>query len=205
MANYLEDFIEQEIFLSNLQEYPIEIQENILQKIDPDNFEDMIYISDFYLSKGQFRNEFLNKISQITNWKVYLDQEPPLDFLMIFFRDIKMNLVDIDLMIYYLTHFKIPLPIFKNYFQKIYDIVLNQSQDNREKLRKQSTIFNGIFTLQNKYELIEIFDFLIRNIEKNGKDNAYMDAMVILIGFLKMRQIDLPQNRLEKLYKLIQE
>jgi hypothetical protein len=53
--------------------------------------------------------------------------------------------------------------------------------------------------------LIEIFDFLIRNIEKNGKDNAYMDAMVILIGFLKMRQIDLPQNRLEKLYKLIQE
>jgi hypothetical protein len=206
--NYLEDYLEQETILSHLQEYPEDLQEEILNALDPNNFEEMIYVSDFYLGKGKFRNQFLDKISQITTWKTFLDQKPPLDFLMVFLKDLKIDLTDLDLIIYYLTHYKVPLPLFKTFFQKIYDFVLLENQNDRIKLRKQSTIYDGIFALQTNYELIEIFDFLIRNIEEtnNGLNSSFSDVLMILLEFIKMKEdITIPENRLNRLNNLIKE
>lgn len=210
--NYLEDFIEQELVLINLEDYSEKVQEEILNQIDPDNFEDMIYVSDFYSSKAKFRNQFLDKISKITTWQTYLDQQPPLDFIMVFFKEMKMDLTDTSLINYYLTHFKLPIPVFKTYFQKIYDFALALNQNNRQKLKNDSTLYDGILALQTKYELIEILDFLIRNVEQmnqsqqTGLDSSYSDVLMILLEFLKIREdITIPQNRLDKLNQLIKE
>jgi hypothetical protein len=203
--NYIEDYIQQELVLTNLENDSEKVQKEILDKIDPNNFEDMIYVSDFYLSKGQFRNQFLDKISQITTWRTYLDQQPPMDFIMVFLKDMKMDLTDMSLVNYYLTHFKVPIPVFKNYFEKIYKFVLAMNENDRIKLRKESTIYDGIFALQTKYELIEILDYLIRNVERDGLNSSYSDVLMILLEFLKLREdITIPQNRLERLSNLIQ-
>jgi hypothetical protein len=203
--NYIEDYIQQELVLTNLENDSEKVQKEILDKIDPNNFEDMIYVSDFYLSKGQFRNQFLDKISQITTWRTYLDQQPPMDFIMVFLKDMKMDLTDMSLVNYYLTHFKVPIPVFKNYFEKIYKFVLAMNENDRIKLRKDSTIYDGIFALQTKYELIEILDYLIRNVERDGLNSSYSDVLMILLEFLKLREdIAIPQNRLERLSNLIQ-
>jgi hypothetical protein len=203
--NYIEDYIQQELVLTNLENDSEKVQKEILDKIDPNNFEDMIYVSDFYLSKGQFRNQFLDKISQITTWRTYLDQQPPMDFIMVFLKDMKMDLTDMSLVNYYLTHFKVPIPVFKNYFEKIYKFVLAMNENDRIKLRKDSTIYDGIFALQTKYELIEILDYLIRNVERDGLNSSYSDVLMILLEFLKLKEdITIPQNRLERLSNLIQ-
>ena len=203
--NYIEDYIQQELVLTNLENDSERVQKEILDKIDPNNFEDMIYVSDFYLSKGQFRNQFLDKISQITTWRTYLDQQPPMDFIMVFLKDMKMDLTDTSLVNYYLTHFKVLIPVFKNYFEKIYKFVLAMNENDRIKLRKESTIYDGIFALQTKYELIEILDYLIRNVERDGLNSSYSDVLMILLEFLKLREdITIPQNRLERLSNLIQ-
>ena len=206
MNNFVEDYIDQELVLTNLENYPEDIQKEILEKIEPNNFEEMIFVSDFYLRSGKFRESFLQKISKITTWKTYLDQEPPLDFLMVFMKDVKMDLVDLDLVKYYFNHFKVPVPLFKNYFNKIYEIVLLLNQNNRMKLRKESTQYVGIFALQTNFELLEILDYLIRNVQEYGLNSSYSDVLMILLDFLKFREdIQIPENRLKRLDQLRKE
>jgi hypothetical protein len=203
MNNFIEDYIDQELVLTNLQDYPEDIQKEILNKIEPNNFEEMIFVSDFYLRSGKFRELFLQKISKITSWKTYFDQDPPMDFIMVFMKDAKIDLTDIDLVKYYLTHFKVPIPVFKNYFDKIYHIVLLLNQNNRVKLRKESTLYNGIFALQGPYELLEILDYLIRMVQESGLNSSYSDVLIILLEFLKLRDdVSIPHNRLIKLDNL---
>jgi hypothetical protein len=206
MTEYLDDFIEQELILDKLSEKSSEEQLKILNSIQPNNFEDMIYVSEFYLSRPQYRKLFLDKISQITIWKTYFDQQPRQEFIQVFFQNAEMNLVDLELVNYYISHFKMPLPVFKQNFRKIYQMILANNEYDRNKLLNDSLQFDRIFALQGKYELIEIFDYLLRNINESKSDKEkqeYSDVLMILLSFIKTAQIELPKNRLDKLYKLL--
>jgi len=209
MSSYLKSWLEKDLILDNLNEYTDEAQIEILNTISPENFSDMIFVSEFYLKKIKFRNLFIEKIKKIKNWKVYFDHDCPEEFIDVFFEIADFNLTDQELVIYYLTSYKLPLDIFEKHFLKIYQFVLSENFFNRKALRKESVIYNGVFVVYSKEEIVRVFDFLMNRIEmyptqKEQLDNPYTDVLLVLIQVVKAskEQIQLPMNRLERLYEV---
>lgn len=209
MSSYLKSWLEKDLILENLDEYTEEAQIEILNTISPENFSDLIFVSEFYLRKNKFRNMFIEKIKKIKNWKVYFDQDCPEEFVEVFFEIADFNLTDQELVIYYLTSYKLPLDIFEKHFLKIYQFVLSENFFNRKALRNESVIFNGVFVVYSKEEIVRVFDYLMNRIEKyptqkEQLDNPYTDVLLVLIQVVKAskEQIQLPMNRLERLYEM---
>lgn len=209
MTSYLKNIIEKDLVLDNLDEYNDESLFEILDSISPENFSDMIYVSDFYLKRNKFRNLFLEKIKKIKNWKVYFDHDPPVELIKIFFETAQFNQTDQELVIYYLTSYKLPLEILEKNFMKIYKFVLWENEFDRKLLRKKSVVFTAIFVAYSKEEIVRIFDFLMDRIEKyptqkHQLNNPYMDVLLVLLNYVKAskQEIELPYQRLERLYEM---
>lgn len=209
MTSYLKNMIEKDFILDNLQDYNEEAQYEILETINPENFSDMIFVAEFYLRKPKFRPLFILKIRKIKNWKVYFDQDAPIEFIDIFFQDAKFNQTDQELVIYYLNSYKLPLEIFEKHFLKIYQFALAENQFDRRELRKRSVVFNGVFVVYTKEEIVRLFDFLMDRIEsyptqQEQLDNPFADVLLILINYVQStkQKIELPQKRLERLYEV---
>ena len=212
MTSYIKDILEKDLVLKNLPNYPLKTQIEILDKISPENFSDMIYVSNFYLSNPSTSNLFLEKIKKIYNWKVYFDQNAPTTFIETFFNLANFSLTDTNLVLYYLRHYKLSTYIFQKHFEKIYQYALQEYDNNRKKFKDESTLFYAIFVALTKSEIIEIFDFLMDNIERIGNlDNSYTDVLLQLIDYLKTIDIEfhvydtpiLPKDRLQRLSKVI--
>ena len=212
MTSYIKDILEKDLVLKNLESYSLKTQISILDKISPDNFSDMIYVSNFYVSNEATRNLFIDKIKKIMNWKVYFDQNAPKIFIDTFFDNATDSITDKNLVLYFINHYKLPINIFKRHFEKIYRYALSEYNNDRKLFKEKSTAFYGIFVAQNKKEIIEIFDYLIENVERLGTlDNSYTDILLQLIDYLKTIDIEfhlhdtpiLPKDRLERLAKII--
>jgi hypothetical protein len=209
MSSYLKSWLEKDLILENLNEYTDEAQIEILSTISPENFSDMIFISEFYLRKKKFRNMFIEKIKKIKNWKVYFDHDCPEEFVDVFFEIADFSLINRELVIYYLTSYKLPLDIFERYFLKIYQYVLNENNFDRKALRKDSVVFNGVFVVYSREEIVRVLDYLMDRIEKYETqkaqlDNPYTDVLLILIQVVKASKetMQLPLSRLKRLYEV---
>lgn len=206
MTSYLKNWLEKDLILENLDQYDDESLFEILNSISPENFSDLIYVSEFYLKKNKFRNLFLEKVKKIKNWKIYFDHDCPVEFLDVFFDVAQFDLTDQELVLYYLRSYKLPLDIFEKHFIKIYQYILNENLYNRKELRKKSIIYNGIFVVYTKEEIIRVFDYLMDKIERypiqiEQLNNPFMDVLLIMINYVKgsKQEIQLPYNRLERL------
>jgi hypothetical protein len=209
MSSYLKSWLEKDLILENLNEYTDEAQIEILSTISPENFSDMIFISEFYLRKKKFRNMFIEKIKKIKNWKVYFDHDCPEEFVDVFFEIADFSFTNRELVIYYLTSYKLPLDIFERYFLKIYQYVLNENNFDRKALRKDSVVFNGVFVVYSREEIVRVLDYLMDRIEKYETqkaqlDNPYTDVLLILIQVVKASKetMQLPLSRLKRLYEV---
>jgi hypothetical protein len=211
-ASYLKDVIEKDLVLKNLGEYSEDVQINILDQISPDNFSDMIYVSEIYLSNPNTKQLFIDKMKQIINWKIYFDQEAPPEFIDVFFTIATESLPDITNALYYLVHYKLPVYLFEKHFDKIHNYALIEYNYDRKLFKEKSTLYYAIFVVQSKKEIIQIFDFLIENVERKGNlDNPYTDVLLMLIDYLKTIDIQfhvydtpvLPENRLKRLENII--
>jgi len=212
MTSYIKDIVEKDLVLKNLPNYPLQTQINILEKISPENFSDMIYVSNFYLSNPQTTNLFLDKMKKIVNWKVYFDQNAPKYFIETFFEISNFSLTDTNLVLYYLRHYPLSVYLFQKHFEKIYKYALSEYDNDRKLFKEQSTLFYAIFVALDKKKVIEIFDFLMDNIERIGNlDNSYTDVLLQLIEYLKTIDIEfhvydtpiLPKDRLIRLSKVL--
>ena len=209
MTSYLKNWIEKDDILDDLASYNEEAQFESLESISPENFSDMIFVSDFYLSKPKFKNLFIEKIKKIKNWKVYFDHDAPITFIDVFFVNAKFDITDQELAIYYLSSYKLPLDIFAKHFLKIYQYALIDNKMSRQDLKEKSVVYNGVFIAYSNFEIVRVFDFLMDRVERyetqeQQLDNPYSDVLLILIGFIREsgQPISLPQKRLERLYEV---
>jgi hypothetical protein len=152
---------------------------------------------------------FIEKIKKIKNWKVYFDHDCPEEFVDVFFEIADFSLTNRELVIYYLTSYKLPLDIFERYFLKIYQYVLNENNFDRKALRKDSVVFNGVFVVYSREEIVRVLDYLMDRIEKYETqkaqlDNPYTDVLLILIQVVKASKetMQLPLSRLKRLYEV---
>jgi hypothetical protein len=210
MTSFLKDMIEKNSILDNLDQYDDKSKIFILNTIQPNNFSDMIYISNYYLSDEKLKDAFLAKMKQITNWKVYFDQDPPEEFVAVFFNSADINDAnDREMITYYTQSYKLDLDIFKRNFIKIYQVALSDSFDDRNKLKKDSTFYDGLLVAYSNLELVNVFDFLMDKIEQEQTiemqlNNPYADVLLILLNFVKTSpNINLPMKRLGRLADIV--
>lgn len=169
--SYLKTWLEKDSILENLDEYDDDALIEILNMIDTENFSDMIYISDFYLGGSSLtekeegaaqlrRDMFLKKISQIKNWKVYFDRDCPEDFVRVFFDIARFNLVDTELVLYYLSCYKLPLDIFEKHFSKIYQYVFDPTVSQTSNTSMDGNKFSvGELRKDSSYSDLELEDY----------------------------------------------
>jgi hypothetical protein len=102
----------------------------------------------------------------------------------------------------------------------------DENYKKRQFLRRKSVIYTGVFAAYTKEELIQIFDYLmdelnlvsVPEVEPRTApgtkvedrvvslfDNPYVDVLLILINYIKEsnQDVSLPESRLEKLYDLV--
>ena len=159
-----------------------------------------------------FQYDLLEQAKQINNWKVYFDQSPPEEMIDLFFTLADDNMNSMDQALYYLYHFKVPLHILKKHFLKIYDYAIQEYDNDPREMRRESTLFNGIFVAYTKEQLRHVIDFLLDEIDRyegdHKLDNPYSEVLLILIEYAKTvdrlyeHKIFTPL-RLERLDKLI--
>lgn len=210
MTSFLKDVIEKNAILDNLDQYDDKSKLFILDTVQPNNFSDMIYISNYFMSDEILKDAFINKIKQITNWKVYFDQDPPEEFIAIFFNNANTNDAnDREMITYYTQSYKLDLDIFKRNFIKIYQVALSNSFDDRMKLKKDSTFYDALFVSYSNLELVNVFDFLMDKIEREDTiesqlNNPFSDVLLILLNFVKTSpNINLPVKRLGRLAEIV--
>jgi hypothetical protein len=214
MSSYLQSIFEKKFTLSDLKNKSFAEQKSILDSLSPENFSDMIYVFDFYYHHPSFQYEFLEKLKQVKNWNVYFDHDPPVPMIDLFFRIADDSLSMMDQALYYLYHFKVPLEILKKHFLKIYDYAILEYDNDSRKMRKESTLYNGIFVAYTKEQLRNIIDFLLDELDRyegtSTLDNPYSDVLLILIEYAKTVDLLYDQEmriftplRLERLDKII--
>jgi hypothetical protein len=214
MSSNLQSILEKNFLLSDLKNLSLSDQKMILDSLSPENFSDMIYVFDFYYYLPEFHQEYLDKIKEIKNWNVYFDYDPPVAMIDVFFKLADDSLSMVDQALYYLYHFKVPLEILKKHFLKIYDYAVMEYDDDSRKMRKESTLYNGIFVAYTKEQLRNLIDFLLDEIDRyegtNALDNPYSDVLLIMLEYVKtvdrlydQESIIFTPMRLERLEKLI--